>query len=47
VTVANGVVHIWGIVGFEAERDAARVAVEGVQGIRSVENHLTVRKPAA
>jgi len=46
VTVDLGTVHLWGVVRSEAERDAARVAVESVRGIRSVENHLTVKPPA-
>jgi CBS domain-containing protein len=47
VTVVNGVVHLWGTVRSEAERDAARVAVESVEGIAGVENHLTVRTSTA
>ena len=47
VTVADGVVHIWGIVRSEAERDAARVAVEAIDGLRGIENHLTIRPTAA
>jgi CBS domain-containing protein len=42
VTVANGVVHLWGHVRSQAERDAARVACEGVHGINGVEDHLTI-----
>lgn len=42
VTVSNGIVHLWGRVRSEAERDAARVAVESVHGINGVEDHLTV-----
>lgn len=42
VTVVHGVVHLWGSVRSEAERDAARVAVEAIQGVQGIENHLTV-----
>lgn len=42
VTVAHGVVHLWGRVRSEAERDAARVAVESVHGISGIEDHLTL-----
>jgi CBS domain-containing protein len=42
VTVADGVVHMWGGVRSEAERRAARVAAETVSGVRSVEDHLTI-----
>jgi len=33
------VVHLWGFVGSEDERAAARVAAENVPGVRSVEDH--------
>ena len=46
VTVVGGIIHLWGVVRSEAERDAARVAVEAVQGIKGVENHLTVAAPS-
>jgi CBS domain-containing protein len=46
VTVVNGVVHLWGQVRSEAERDAARVAVEGVEGIAGVEDHLSIVRSA-
>lgn len=42
VTVADGVVHMWGGVRSEAERRAARVAAESVSGVREVEDHLTL-----
>ena len=41
-TVEDGVVHLWGSVRSEAERDAARVAVETIPGVNSVEDHLTI-----
>lgn len=46
VTVVNGVIHLWGQVRSEAERDAARVAVEGVEGINGIEDHLSVVRSA-
>lgn len=46
VTVEDHVVHLWGIVRSEAERDAARVAVEGIPGLAGMESHLTVGDPA-
>ncbi|HVY50674.1 MAG TPA: CBS domain-containing protein, partial [Devosia sp.] len=46
VTVVDGVVHLWGEVRSEAERDAARVAVEGVEGINGIEDHLSVYRTA-
>jgi CBS domain-containing protein len=39
VIVSEGVVHLWGFVGSEDERTAARVAAENVPGVRSVEDH--------
>jgi len=47
VTVIDGIVHLWGTVRSEAERDAARVAVEGIEGVNGVQDHLTVRQTAA
>ena len=48
VTVADGVVHLWGTVLSERERRAARVAAEGVRGVKDVIDHLTweIRVPA-
>lgn len=42
VTVEHGIVHLWGSIRSEAERDAARVAVESIRGIGGIEDHLTV-----
>lgn len=42
VSVANGVVHLWGIVGSEIERHAARVVAEGVSGVAGLVDHLRV-----
>ena len=42
VTVEHGIVHLWGHIRSEAERDAARVAIESIQGIGGIEDHLTV-----
>ncbi|MCY1312723.1 BON domain protein [compost metagenome] len=36
VSVDNGIVMYHGMVGNEAERDAARVAAEGIAGVRGV-----------
>ena len=41
VTVADGVVHLWGMVPTKAEFEAARTAVEKA-GARLVENHLRI-----
>lgn len=47
VKVTNGHVVLWGRVATEEERDAARVAAESVQGVRSVTNHLRIIGPYA
>ncbi|MBB5577164.1 CBS domain-containing protein [Rhizobium paranaense] len=40
VTVANGVVHLWGNVSTEECRKAARVAAESVRGVTGVVDHF-------
>jgi CBS domain-containing protein len=40
VVVNDGVVHLWGLVGSEEERQALRVAAREVSGVRAVEDHL-------
>ncbi|BCQ28950.1 CBS domain-containing protein (plasmid) [Caballeronia sp. NK8] len=49
VIVKEGVVHLWGVVMSEKERQAARVAAENVEGVREVVSHLEfpVVMPAA
>ena len=42
VTVANGVVSLWGVANSETERDAFRVAAEATPGVRAVNNHLAL-----
>jgi CBS-domain-containing membrane protein len=37
--VTNGVVHYWGLIDSEDERQAARVAAENVPGVRKVKDH--------
>jgi CBS domain-containing protein len=46
VTVVDGVVHLWGQIRSEVERDAARVAVEGIEGLRGIEDHLLIMRSA-
>ncbi|MBI1733983.1 MAG: CBS domain-containing protein [Candidatus Rokubacteria bacterium] len=38
--VANGIVHLWGLVDTEEQRRACHVVAEGVLGVRGVEDHL-------
>jgi CBS domain-containing protein len=46
-TVQGGTVELWGFVGSEAEKEAARVTVELVPGVRAIENNVIVRPVAA
>ncbi len=46
-TVAAGTVQLWGFVGSDAEKEAARVAVELVPGVRAIENNVVVRPVVA
>ena len=43
VTIQGGTVELWGVVGSEAEKEAARVAAEVVPGVCAVENNVIVR----
>jgi CBS domain-containing protein len=47
ITVADGVVGLWGIIDSETERKAFKVAAEAVPGVVGVENHLMIRPFAA
>jgi CBS domain-containing protein len=40
VTVANGVVDLWGFAESDAERQAIRVAAESIAGVAAVNDHL-------
>lgn len=40
VVVTDGVVHLWGFVDTEQERDALRVLAESIPGVQNVEDHL-------
>jgi CBS domain-containing protein len=39
VIVADGIVHYWGVIDSDSERDAARVAAENVPGVRGIEDY--------
>lgn len=43
VTVTDGAVELWGFIGSTAERDASRVALESISGIKSVEDHRSIK----
>ena len=40
IVVDDGVVHFWGLVHSDAERQALRVAAESIPGVREVKDHL-------
>ena len=40
IVVSDGIVHLWGAVQSDSEREALRVAAEDVDGVRGVEDHL-------
>ncbi|MBP2291246.1 CBS domain-containing protein [Azospirillum rugosum] len=42
IVVRNGVVHLWGSVRTDAQRDALRVAAENTPGVKRVENNLVI-----
>lgn len=42
VVVDKGTVHLWGTASSQSSRDAIRIAVEGVRGVRRVENNITI-----
>lgn len=46
IVVRNGVVHLWGFISSESQRDAIRVAAESVPGVKGVENNIQVVNPA-
>jgi CBS domain-containing protein len=41
VTVSDGIVHLWGVVETEEEREATRLVAESVSGVKEIKNHLT------
>lgn len=40
VQVTDGTAYLWGVVDSEEQRKAILVAVEGIRGVRSIEDHL-------
>jgi CBS-domain-containing membrane protein len=45
VTVNDGAVDLWGLVTSDDEKKAARIAAEGVPGVKAINNNLTVPPP--
>jgi CBS-domain-containing membrane protein len=44
IVVDQGIVHFWGVVRSEAERQALRVAAETVPGVLGVADHLSLSR---
>ena len=47
VVVRNGVVHLWGTILDERQRQGIRVAAENTLGVKSVEDHLVWVEPTS
>jgi CBS domain-containing protein len=45
VTVHDGNVDLWGFVSSNDEKKAARIAVEGIVGVKSINDYLTIPPP--
>lgn len=45
VVVSDGVVHLWGVIDSDEQRQALRVAAENIPGVKAVEEHLTFSLP--
>jgi CBS domain-containing protein len=45
VIVTDGMVQMWGVIDSEDQRKALRVAAEGIDGVRAVEDHLSMGIP--
>jgi CBS-domain-containing membrane protein len=45
IVVRNGVVHLWGVLLDERQREAIHVAAENTSGVKSIEDHLVWVEP--
>jgi CBS domain-containing protein len=45
VIVSEGIVHLWGVIDSDEQRQALRVAAENIPGVTGVEDHLTFSLP--
>ena len=45
VSISRGVLHLWGGIASEAQRQALRAAADGVPGVRRIEDHTFVMPP--
>ncbi len=42
IRVENGIVHLWGTIFDDRERQALKVAAEAIPGVKGVEDHLVL-----
>jgi CBS domain-containing protein len=47
IVVSGGIVHLWGLVPTEQQREALRVLAENIEGVRAIEDHLRVQPDVA
>ncbi len=45
VIVSEGVVHLWGVIDSDDQRQALRVAAENIPGVAAIEEHLSFSLP--
>jgi len=45
ILVADGIVHLWGTVRSDVEKQAMSIAAENTAGVKGVRNHITVSLP--
>ncbi len=45
VIVSEGVVHLWGVIDSDDQRQALRVAAENIPGVTAIEEHLSFSLP--
>ncbi len=45
VIVSEGVVHLWGVINSDDQRQALRVAAENIPGVTAIEEHLSFSLP--
>jgi CBS domain-containing protein len=45
VVVSDGVMHMWGVIDSDEQRQALRVAAENIPGVTAIEDHLTFSLP--
>jgi CBS-domain-containing membrane protein len=44
IIVDDGIVELWGIVESDVQKDAIRIAVEAIPGVRTISDNITVQR---